>query len=332
VGLYAGDTGKVRARGDVIDLRKTGFVPMEDHLATSGIIHQMTLDARVDGTTRELESLTTAQPFVAVEPSDRMREESCRDPAPRLQALVGKPFDAGFGRELSRHFGGALGCSHLLTLFHLMASTIPRALDLEEERCNAAGGQRPPGERFFQRCVIVDGSQPEETLLQLSVQLSDYHTAPAAEASGRLDHLCRHDEVRVLVEVDMSAVRIESIQLFERGRTLESLATAEWSDCSARVAPFEARPIMPGLGSALRAELASEPEAALWLDALLQLAPGFVQCMPATTDSLISRMSGQKRAGAEGGSLPDYLALGGAADSCYMWRRDGPLLQIRSEG
>ena len=59
-----------------------------------------------------------------------------------------------------------------------------------------------------------------------------------------------------------------------------------------------------------------------------------MQCTPALADEAIMRMVarwGAKGERAVRGALPPFMAVGGAADACYMWRRDGPLLQIRSE-
>jgi hypothetical protein len=329
--LRQGEQGETLARGDVIDLRKTGFVPMPDGLQTAGIVHHMVIEARI-GADRRLESLETAQPFVAIEPSAATRGECCRDPAPRLQALLGHRFDADFPRALSKTFGGALGCSHLLTLFHLLASLLPRALDAEHELLRETGARRAPGERFFRRSVFVDGHEPEVGALQLAVQLSDFHSAPFATARERIDHLALQHEVRVLADLDMARVSIAGLVARERARTRDTLASAPWRELSSRVAAFVGRPIMPGLGGALRAGLADQPDAHRLLDALLQLAPGFVQCTPALTDRLIAQL-GQGPSGATPAPdrrvLPDFLALGGATDSCYMWRAGGPLVPIR---
>jgi hypothetical protein len=322
------EDGRLRALGQVIDLRKTGFVPMFDELATAGIIHQMSLDALVDPRSRELEALEVAQPAVAVEPSRVTKGESCRDPAGNLQALVGLRFDAELPRELSRVFGGPRGCSHLLTLFHLVASALPGALDFEEE-LRAAHTARRPGEKLFRRSVFVDGHQADDGELHLAVQLSDFHDAPLDSVADRLDMLARQTEVQVLASVDLSSVALRELHVTQRKRTRETLAEAEWRDRSELVAELIGRPIMPGLGSELRRRLGGREEVRPLLDALLQLAPGFVQCTPALADGTLSRSATSAAAGSASGGMPEFLALGGAADSCYMWRRDGPLLQIR---
>lgn len=324
--LSRAEDGGTFARCDVIDLRKTGFVPMPDGIQTAGIVHHMLIEARV-GADRRLEALVTEQPFVAVEPSELSRGECCRDPAPRLQALVGRRFDADFTPALSQTFGGALGCSHLLTLFHLLASALPPALDAEAQLLSRAGLDRSRGERFFHRSVFVDGHEPQAGRLQLAVQLSDFHSAPLAAARERLDYLAAQHEVRVLADLDMAKVSIAGLSARERSRTRDTLASAQWRDVSPRVAEFVGRPVMPGLGNALRGRLAAEAEAQRLLDALLQLAPGFVQCMPALTDRIMVQLGQLPTGGSERGrgSLPGFLALGGATDSCYMWRAGGPL-------
>ena len=329
--LRRGEGGSTQLRGHILDLRKTGFVPMPDGLQTAGIIHHMLIDARV-GADRRLEALETAQPFVAVEPSEASGGECCRDPASRLQALVGQRFDADFPVALSRNFGGALGCSHLLTLFHLAASTLPPALEAEEAVLRESGARRRVGERYFGRSVFVDGHEPGQGLLQLAVQLSDFHSVPAAAAVERLDHLAQQHEVRASCDIELSGVRIAKLAARERARTRDTLSSAEWRDVSAQVVDFRGRPVMPGLGNALRAELGGRAECRRLLDALLQLAPGFIQCMPTLTDSMISQMaarSGEREEAAGRRSLPDFLALGGATDSCYMWRAGGPLARVR---
>ena len=70
--LRQGEDGATLARGDIIDLRKTGFVPMPDGLQTAGIVHHMILEARV-GADRRLEKLETAQPLC---PCHRIRGRS----------------------------------------------------------------------------------------------------------------------------------------------------------------------------------------------------------------------------------------------------------------
>ena len=327
-----GADGRVHVWGEVIDLRKASFVPMVEELQTAGIIHHMTLDARVHPETRVLEALDTDQRAVAVEPSDVTRGECCRDPASNLQALVGRAFDATFKGELGRAFGGPRGCSHLLTLFHLVVSALPLAFDFEAAQRRNTGAERRPGELFFRRAVFVDGFGPEEGTLQLAISLMDYHSASLAGSENRFDLLARQHEVRLLAEITIGDLLFSSIHAAERERSAATLREAEWEDRSGWLSDFVGRPVLPGLGKELRRRFEARPEAAYgFLDACLQLAPGFVQCTPALADRMFDPLaaSAAARRTGEPPEIPSFLTQGGGANSCYMWREDGPLVQVQ---
>ena len=59
-------------------------------------------------------------------------------------------------------------------------------------------------------------------------------------------------------------------------------------------------------------------------DALLNLAPGVIQCLAALSHRLVSHFSGGSTTAP--GRIPRELSVGGYPDSCYMWRSDGPLV------
>ena len=71
------------------------------------------------------------------------------------------------------------------------------------------------------------------------------------------------------------------------------------------------------MAGALFERLGAEPDDRPLLDALLNLAPALIQCVPA----LLERWRATPRA-----DRPAMMAGEGMADSCYMWRRDGALL------
>ena len=135
--LSLDEGGRWRAKGDVLDLRKTGFAAMPTHLQPAGIIHHMKLDLLIHPGTLRIESLEASLPVMAVEPSERSCGECCKDPVDNLKALEGERLEAGFSKKLSLAFGGALGCSHLLALFHFMAAAVPQALELERDPTDA---------------------------------------------------------------------------------------------------------------------------------------------------------------------------------------------------
>jgi hypothetical protein len=251
--------------------------------------------------------------------------------------MVGRKVDEDLPRALQECFGGPRGCSHLLTLFHLMANVLPGAFD-EEARVRAeTGAGRRPSEKVFRRSVCMDGFEPADGKVQLAVLLMDYKSRPLEIVDDRLGFLAHQREVRALANVSLANLGIESLEVYERRRDRQNLRDAEWVDRLAWVEDLVGRPIMPGLGRELRTRLGDRPEADGVLDALLQLAPGFVQCTPALTDALLARVAEAQQAaagkekteGGDGPGIPGFLAVGGAVDSCYMWRRDGPLVQIR---
>ncbi len=316
-------------RGDVIDLRKRGFMPLPGGVQPAGLIHHMHLDADVDPADGRLVSLVAAQPRVAFEPTPESRGECCRDPAERLQALVGQCFDDAFPKALSQTFGGPRGCSHLLTLFQLVASSVPGLLAREREA--AFERARDEGEIVFQRMLVLDGFEPEEGTIQMDVQGTDVHTRPAPRSGQPIGRLLRQEETQVLAEVEMSGLSLAAIHASRRRRGLADYATAAWEDLDDRVAPLAGRPLMAGLAGELLRRFGGDTDARPLLDALLQLAPGFIQCMAATLDKSVERAAATDTRASDDDPTAGVggAAIGGQADSCYMWRRDGALLRYR---
>jgi hypothetical protein len=310
--------GRVRALGNVIDLRKSGFSPMPGDVQPMGLIHDMAIDAEVDLASARLERLETAQRRVAVEPAPITRGESCRDPAANLQALVGRPIDADFARALGEVHGGPRGCSHLLTLFQLIADALPRALE-RERTLRAEGLARRARESLFRRSVLFDGVLAGDAL-QLAVQLGDFHNGSDDGVRQPEERLVHVHEARVQATLDLGTARLVEVRAAERERR-ETRAGRSWVDRSADAAALVGRPILPGLGRLVIEHFSARPADHLLRHALLHLAPGFVQCTAILSEHLADP------ARARGAAI---VPMGGYADSCYMWRSDGPLIQLRS--
>lgn len=332
VEVHAAEEGRIRASGSILDLRKHGFVPTGGDLQTSGIIHHMCLDAWVDPATGILEVLEPTQPVVAFEASPRTEGESCRDTAHRLRDLAGERLDDAFPRKLAGRFGGPLGCSHLLTLAHLLASTVRRAIALEAQL--QAGGRAPRAldERIFKRSLVVDGLEGLEATgtarrMFLLVQQNDVHTAPFAEVEGPVDRFEHQHEVRVLAGVDLAAMTFASIAAAERARSRTELATARWVEVDETVAPLVGRSALAGLARALLEIFDADAAHPPLLDALLNMAPALIQCMAAMAHRMVEQHASGVEAPREQG--PTILDLGGQADSCYIWRAGGPGLRLR---
>lgn len=318
VGVTVLGDGRWRARGDLLDLRKCGFVPMPRGIQPAGVIHLMTLEATLDPVTRRLETLQVAQPFVAIEPSEETGGECCRDPAPRLQQLVGQRFDGGFAKRLSAVFGGPLGCSHLLTLFQLMASALPRALDLDAE----ITGRREPGERPYRRSAFAEGFEDAAGSIEYAIQLHDFQERQGPRARP-VERLARHDEVRVFARVETPSHRLQDLRAARRTRRAENLAAARFEDAGELVAGLVGGPVVPGMARRILAQLGNDPDAVLLRDALLQLAPAHIQTLAALVDRWFATAPSPEAARSEQG--PEIASLGGFPDSCYMWRSQGVL-------
>jgi hypothetical protein len=78
---------------------------------------------------------------------------------------------------------------------------------------------------------------------------------------------------------------------------------------------------MGGVARAVIERFGDAPADAPLRDALLNLSPTVVQCIPAIAErwNVAERLPGISR--------PGMMASGGMLDSCYMWRRGGFLAQ-----
>jgi hypothetical protein len=311
------------ARGDVIDLRKNGFVPSGFDLQPSGIIHMMSIDLGFDPKTLTIEEIDVDQPFVAVEPSETTHGECCRDPAPRLLDFTGEQLDSQFAKKLGLQFGGKLGCSHLLTLFQLMASTVPRAVELETARMAAEDTTAEIGHKFFRRSVFVDGHENGRNLTDVAVQLADTHARPITPDSRLTQRLALSHEVKTFASIDRKRFTIERLEVRERERTVETLGTAPWTDHGEILSSLLGARIIPGMAGRIFKLLGGEARYRPILDNLLMFAPGFIQVTAALMDEYFEER--ERSADPETVASPAVARLGGNTDSCYMWRREGPL-------
>jgi hypothetical protein len=313
--LRAAAGGGFAVRGEVLDLRKRGLVPVPGALQLPGVIHRMEIEAEVDPATRRIARFEPRQPVVAFEASEATGGESCRDPAGALRALAGATLDGTFLARLSEAFGGPRGCTHLLTLARLLASGTARALDLEAALGRPA---RREGERVFRRVLALDGFELPEGGMELRVQLSDAHVRPAADVppdGDSLDRLATQTEIRVAARLELATTLLRSLRAEERTRSRGALAGVPFRDRSEELRELVGAPLMAGFGARLVRRLGAPADAPL-LDALLGLAPGYVQCVAAVSDLFLP---GGRGAG----------ALGAYPDSCFMWRSGGALQRAR---
>ena len=317
--LRQGAPGKFDVRGTILDLRKQGFIPAGADLQVSGIIHHMEIRASIDGASRVIEKLESSPPVVAFEASGATAGESCRDIADRLGGLVGKVLDARFAQVLSEIFGGPRGCSHLLTLAHVIGSSVPHALAWEEELMGVSEAIRERGERLFKRSLFLDGMESDAgRKLDVVVQSNDIHSLPAAKVVSPVDRFLRQHEVRLLVGIDLESMTVVSAGGEERERNAANLVADGWQSRDSELAALEGKPALHGLAREVLANFSGTFPATPLRDALLFIAPGVIQCLAANAQRLL------ESAGRSSDDAPAIAHVGGMPDSCYLWRRGGP--------
>ncbi|MDX2166499.1 MAG: DUF2889 domain-containing protein [Deltaproteobacteria bacterium] len=317
VTLLARLDGQLDARAVLIDLRKRGLVPVGGDLGTPGIVHHMRLEAVIDPATRRLNAISAQQPNVAFEPGELTGGESCRDPIAAILGLEGATLDAGFARRLSAVFGGPRGCSHILTLAQVLAAATSWALDTAGEIVTATAWR--PGERVFRRDLLVDGSQRADGDLDLAAQLTDLVFAPAPAVARPMDRFTTLHEVRVWAPVELATVSLGEVTAAERRRDKPALEAVDWADASPRLAGLAGLSLFRGISAALMARLSAPADRPL-LDAMLMLAPTFIQVCGAISEGWPARAA----------AADSILGMGGMPDSCFMWRKGGPLDRLRS--
>ncbi|MDG2050994.1 MAG: DUF2889 domain-containing protein [Myxococcota bacterium] len=322
------ERGRVQAQGRILDLRKFGFVPTGGDLQSAGVIHDMSIQAEVSMENRVIERFEPLQQVVPFEASSRTEGESCRDSIHRLRGLVGASLDTSLSKNLSRAYGGALGCSHLLTLSHLLSTTLTRALDWEADARRQRPGAREANERLFKRSVLIDGFDLEAGQgMEITVQLGDLLTEPYSIADGSLSRFARHHEVRGHARIDMGQMSLASLGLWERERVGLPLQPDGWVDRGALVAPLVGGPAIRGLAHRVDEHIGLGSERSALRDTLRNLAPGAIQCMAAYAHRVVEGAGGA----AALGDGPSILQFGGLPDSCYIWREGGPGMRSRSE-
>jgi len=302
------------ASGAIVDVRKRGLVPMASDLQTAGVIHDMRVRAEIALSPARVAAISVEQAHVAFEPSLATGGESCRDPGPRIAALVDTPLDGDSARRLGAALGGPLGCSHVLTLAQLLLSTAQTGLALEQQRHSHAA--RPVGQRIFHRSLSIDGVLGRDGL-QLALQQADVHFVPLVPRADTdpLERLAGRLEIRAMAEIDPDAMVLRSLRAAERESGRDAFYGA-WRDRSAPLADLAGRSALAGMAAGLFARLGENAADRPLLDALRNLAPTLIQCVPAVMERWQSR---------PGAPRPGMMAGGGMADSCYMWRTGGAL-------
>ena len=309
------DPQRVTFAAYLLDLRKRGFAPVGGDLQSTGIVHHMRLDGRLERATARIAAIDAQMPSVAFEASAATRGESCRDQIARVGELAGLTADRGWAPGLSAAIGGTRGCSHVLTLAHLLGPTARWALD-EEARLHP-GAARRPGERLFRRDVTVDGFEVAQGELVFTLMFTDLHLAPAPAVALPMDRFAVQREIVARATLGMHDLALSSLSLRERVRGRDDFSTAAWRERDADAAPLVGTSLRAGITARILGLLPDPAVDAPLRDALLQLAPALIQCFAAL--DIWTYFADDTAAAATGGQV----------DSCYMWRRDGALQRGR---
>ncbi len=295
----------------VLDLRKRGFAPVGGDLQGTGIIHHMRLNGRMDRGAARVTAIDAEMPSVAFEASPATGGESCRDQIGRVAQLAGQAIDQGWSPALGAAIGGVRGCSHILTLAHLLGPTARWAF--AEDARRHAGATRRPQERIFRRDITLDGYEPTMGELVFTLQLNDLHFAPAPALAASMDRFGAQREIVARATLTMQTLELTSLELRERVRTLSDLRSAEWIDRTADAAALVGASLRAGITARILALFPAADRDAPLRDALLQLAPGLIQCFAAL--DIWSLFADEAAA----------RTTGGQPDSCWMWRVGGGL-------
>jgi DUF2889 family protein len=314
VTLTQAEPPRVAFAAYVLDLRKRGIAPVGGDLQGPGVIHHMLLDGVIDRATGRLDTIGARMPAVAFEASPATGAESCRDLIGRVDHLAGVPLDGGYARTLGSEIGGPRGCSHILTLAHLLGPTAGWAF-AADARLHRGVPARRLGERIFRRDITVDGYETAPGELALTLQLNDLLFAPAPALARAMDRFAAQTEITARATLAMKDLLLGELQISERRRSAAEISQAEWRERSDAAAALVGQSLRSGISGAILGHFAAAPDDAPLRDALLQLAPTLVQCFAALDIWSMASTGGTATA----------ADIGGLPDSCWMWRRGGAL-------
>ncbi len=321
VAFTQGEGKSIEFRADILDLRKGGLMELAGRIATAGIIHKMELCGSFSVETGTIERIEWDQSHVMHEANRATKGECCRDPMERLSDLVGTPLGEGFGSSLKQCFGGPLGCTHVNTLFQEIRAFYSRLRGMRRESADVRA-TRNVGDRVALRSLYFDAFFPVEggATTTLCVRLSDVFYAGGRRVGREV--LFRHDEVRLVADVDLSGWQLRAVHARERSRCGPTCDDAPWVLRSDELGDFAGRSLGGGMARFCLESFGQREADARLLAALLCLAPGMTQVGVAVSDTLTPSKAAR----------PDDSGLTGPGP-CYMLRAGGPLMQtLFSEG
>ena len=266
----------------------------------------------VDPVSGIIETFAPAQPTVAFEASVETGGESCRDPIAAVVALAGSRLGEGFSTFLRERIGGALGCSHLITLALFMDAALRAAIAAPARLVGEAG-------TLFRRDLVFDGHERVDGQVVVGMRSGDLHWSDAPATALAPDRFASVHELAATLSAELWPGRLLTIQGGERRRTAERFAGVEWTDRGPALVVLEGLGLARGAATEIMTRLGGDPGLRPWIDALLMFAPALVQCRAAHPDGWHEKVRATER----------HPGLTAIPDSCYMWRRGGALERNR---
>ena len=306
--------GLLEARGALLDLRTRGFLPVGGSMQGMGIIHHMELGWTIDPTGRVVRQWSPAQPTVAFEATAETSHESCRDPIDRVASLGHVSLGRSISATLRDAAGGALGCSHLVTLGLFMDAAVRAGLD-RRGAPPSTDAPRP----LWRRDLVFDAHESAAGEVSVAVRQGDLDWNERGSDALAPERFALHHELAARLDVELWPGSLRAARGAERRRTAGDFTGVAWTDRAAFLKALAGTGLARGAVGEITQRLGDGDHARPWRDALVMLPAALVQCRAAHPDAWHDKVR----------STPRHPGLTALPDSCYMWRRGGALERIR---
>jgi hypothetical protein len=278
--------GRRELSGRIVDLRHRGTTWVGSHATRPGVVHDMSARLLVDGDGRVLEA-GGAMRRAPFGGGAETRHAGCRDILGNVAGLADAVAGGDFGSRVTGAIGGRLGCYHLTTLVRAMEPVAVRPA-------------------IARRAVRVDGWRRAQAEVVIRSRLEDEIRADGDSGGGG----------RETAALDLTAGLEHSLEIREvhAGHRLDADNDGRVGRACAR-APETGRALsglrlLPGLGRDLTA-LAGHGGCAPVIDV------AFI--VNAVASQILLHLARPEAVAAD----PETPRR--AADTCAMWRHDGPL-------
>jgi hypothetical protein len=238
-----------------------------------------------------------------------------------VRTLGGVALGPGFSSTVRERIGGALGCSHLVTLSFFMDAAVRAGLAWQRAHVPAHVARPVAGAPLFQRDLVFDGHEHTDGRVVVGMRLGDLHWNDAPATALAPERFAGHHELTASLDVDLWPGSLQAIEGAERRRTPEAFADAPWENRTPALQALVGLGLARGAAGELTRRLGDGDDLRPWRDALLQFAPALVQCRAAHPDAWHEKVR----------RTPRHPGLTAIPDSCWMWRRGGALERIRAQ-